>query len=115
MVSFVAYLRADGRMAIEADRVVIADLLARGLKTEIFPRADTSHEFLDIQTRLRGHSGELVEQLKIAGFTDHTIVHEQVEQPCETCIYFLARRRWCDLPELDAPVEPQWSCRLWRV
>jgi hypothetical protein len=24
-------------------------------------------------------------------------------------------RRFCELPELMLPVEPQWSCRLWRI
>ena len=102
-------------MAMEADRSVIAELLARGITTEVFPRADTTEDFAAIQDRLRMRSGEMVELLKIAGFTADTITHEGIEQPCETCIYYLTRRKWCDLPELDMPVEPEWSCRLWRI
>jgi hypothetical protein len=30
-------------------------------------------------------------------------------------MYYLIRRRHCALPELDLPVEPDWSCRLWRI
>lgn len=32
-----------------------------------------------------------------------------------TCMYFLVHRKWCDLPELSVPVEPEWWCRLWRI
>ncbi len=31
------------------------------------------------------------------------------------CIYYLPHRKWCDLPELPVPVEPQWWCRLWKL
>jgi hypothetical protein len=38
-----------------------------------------------------------------------------MDQSCETCIYFQVHRRYCDLPEIDLPVEAHWSCRLWRI
>ena len=38
-----------------------------------------------------------------------------IEQACETCMYYKVHRRYCELPELELPVEPEWSCRLWRI
>lgn len=102
-------------MAEETDRAAITQMLASDLKTEIFPRADTSEQFIEIQNRLREHQGDIRELLKIGGFTDHTITYEEIEQPCETCMYYLVRRKWCNLPELNMPAEAHWSCRLWRI
>lgn len=96
-------------------REEIRSLLASGLKTEIFPRADTHEEVQGIIARLRASDGSITSRLVIGGFTDHTIEHGGLEQPCETCMYYLVHRRYCELPELDCPVEPEWSCRLWRI
>ncbi|WP_290990436.1 hypothetical protein [Hyphomicrobium sp.] len=93
----------------------IRSLLASGLETEVFPRADTHEEVQAIIARLRDQGGDLKAKLIIAGFTDHTIEHGGIEQPCETCMYYLVHRKYCELPELDCPVEPEWSCRLWRI
>ncbi len=99
----------------DQERNAIAVALASGLKTEVFPRADTHEEVQQIVARLRGAGDDLTAKLVIAGFTDHTIEHGGLEQPCETCMYYLVHRRFCELPELDCPVEPEWSCRLWRI
>lgn len=104
--------------AATADTAVleqIRSLLAGGLKTEVFPRGDTNDEIAQIIGRLRKSDGSLESKLAIAGFTLETIVHEGLEQPCETCMYYLVHRRFCELPELAVPVEPEWSCRLWRI
>lgn len=93
----------------------IRSLLASGLKTEVLPRADTHEEVQSIIARLRSSDGSITSMLVIGGFTDHTIEHGGLEQPCETCMYYLVHRRYCELPELDCPVEPEWSCRLWRI
>ncbi|MGO4682401.1 hypothetical protein [Hyphomicrobium sp. 2TAF46] len=93
----------------------IRSLLASGLETEVFPRADTHEEVQAIIARLREVGSDLKAKLAIAGFTGHTIEHGGIEQPCETCMYYLVHRRYCELPELDCPVEPEWSCRLWRI
>lgn len=103
-------LRNEGR-----ERQEIAALLASGLKTEVFPRADTHDDVQAIIARLRAAGGDLKAKLVIGGFTDHPVEHGGIEQPCETCMYYLVHRKWCDLPELDCPVEPDWSCRLWRI
>ena len=105
-------------MTSEADdslRKEIADLLAGGLETEAFPRAEESAQVNAIVSRLQTEGTDLTAKLVIAGFTDHTITVDDLEQPCETCMYYLVRRRFCDLPELELPVEPEWSCRLWRI
>ena len=89
--------------------------LTGGLKTEVYPRADTAEETLAIVGRLQAGGDNLEAKLTFGGFTLTPIEHDGIEQPCETCMYFLVRRRYCDLPELALPVEPHWSCRLWRI
>jgi len=96
-------------------REEIRVLLSSGLKTEAFPRADTSEEVQEIIGRLRQPGITLKDRLVIGGFTDHTVEHGGLEQPCETCMYYLVHRKYCELPELDCLVEPEWSCRLWRI
>jgi hypothetical protein len=96
------------------ERQEIAAILASGLKTEAFPRADTDEQVQAIVARLR-EARDLKSKLEIAGFTDHPIAHGGIEQACETCMYYLVHRQFCELPELDFPVDPQWSCRLWRI
>ena len=100
----------------DALRDKIRTLLANGLETEVWPRAETSEMVNQIVNRLQTEAGDdLEERLKIGGFTDHTITADDMEQPCETCMYYLVHRKYCELPELDVPVEPEWSCRLWRI
>ena len=100
----------------DALRKTIAEKLAGGLQTEAFPRAETSEMVNEIVGRLRAEAvGDLDKKLIIGGFTDHTIEIDDVEHPCETCMYYLVHRKFCELPELMLPVEPEWSCRLWRI
>jgi metal-dependent hydrolase (beta-lactamase superfamily II) len=96
-------------------REEIKALLASGLNTEVFPRADTHDDVQAIVARLRGTGGDLKARLVIGGFTLTAIEHEGLEQACETCMYYKVHRRYCELPEFELPVEPDWSCRLWRI
>ena len=97
-------------------RATIAEMLASGLETEVWPRAGTSEEVNEIVARLQVEAGtDLEKKLVIAGFTDHTIEADEIEQPCETCMYYKVHAKFCELPELMVPVEPEWSCRLWRI
>ena len=97
-------------------RATIAEMLASGLETEVWPRAGTSEEVNEIVARLQVEAGQdLEKKLVIAGFTDHTIEADEIEKPCETCMYYKVHAKFCDLPELMVPVEPEWSCRLWRI
>ncbi len=93
----------------------IRALLSDQLKTEVFPRADTADEVNRVVGRLQEVRGDLVRRLIIGGVTAAPVVHGDIDQACETCMYFLVHRRYCELPELDIPVEPNWSCRLWRI
>ena len=97
------------------EREQIRALLASGLETEVFPRGDTNEDVQAIIARLRHSGTDITSKLVIGGFTDHTIEHGGIEQPCETCMYYLVHRRYCELPELGCAVEPEWSCRLWRI
>jgi len=99
----------------EARREAIRALLAGGLKTEVEPRADDEGMFREIVDRLRSAGGDLTTKLAIAGFTPEKVDHGGLEQACESCMYYQVHRRYCELPELDFPVEPEWSCRLWRI
>lgn len=100
----------DGRIWDE-----IRVLLVGGLKTKVLPRADSHEEVQSIVSRLKVAGNELKTKLVLAGFTLEPVEHERLEQLCETCMYYKVHRRYCELPELDVPVEPQWSCRLWRI
>jgi len=92
----------------------IADLLAGGLETQTEPFPETEKEFAEILTELRHLAlDDLKAKLVIGGFVDHPYGPEQ--QRCMECMYYLVHRRWCDLPELAVPVEPDWWCRLWRI
>lgn len=97
-------------------RTIIAEKLKAGLKTEVYPRAETSEMVNDFVARLQNEAGDdLDKKLIISGFTDYTVEAHEIEQPCETCMYYQTHNKFCDLPELMLPVEPEWSCRLWRI
>jgi hypothetical protein len=92
----------------------IAKMLASGLETQVEPAPETDRDFADILTRLRQLDPEdLKNKLVIGGFTDHPYGPDR--QRCMECMYFLVHRKWCDLPELALPVDPDWRCRLWRI
>jgi hypothetical protein len=102
-------------VANEDVREQIETMLANGLVTEAFPRADTHDEVMAITRRLREEGQSLTAKLVIGGFTLTPVEHGGMEQLCRTCMYYHMRRKHCVLPELDVPVEPEWSCRLWRI
>ena len=102
-------------METEDVRREIWSVMAAGLPTEAYPRADTHEQVLATVQRLREDGRDLTGKLVIAGFTLTPVEHEGMMQICRTCMYYHLRRRHCVLPELDLPVAPQWSCRLWRI
>ncbi len=92
----------------------IAEMLANGLETTTEPFPETDKEFADILAELRRLDADDLEgKLVISGFVEHTYAPDR--QRCMECMYYLVHRRWCDLPELAVPVEPDWWCRLWRI
>jgi hypothetical protein len=93
---------------------MIADLLDAGLETKVEPFPETEKEFAALLVELRKLApDDLKGKLVISGFLDHPYGPDKLR--CMECIYFLVNRKWCDLPELSVPVEPDWYCRLWRM
>ena len=93
-----------------------AALLGSGLESEVEPRAYTSELVNEAVARLQQlAAGDLEGKLRVAGFTLSPYVSDEVDQACETCMYYLTHRKFCELPELALPVEPTWSCKLWRI
>ena len=95
-------------------RQEIKTLLEGGLKTEAVPRADTPEQVEEISARLRTASS-LKDRLVIAGFELQLFEEGGIEQDCQSCVRFAVHRKFCEVPELLLPVEPEWSCRLWRL
>jgi hypothetical protein len=92
----------------------IAKMLREGLETQVDPFPETDKEFADILIQLRQlDPNDLKSKLVVGGFVDHPWGPDQ--QRCMECMYYLVHRKWCDLPELAVPVEPDWWCRLWRI
>ena len=100
----------------DALRNRLRQMLSAGLKTKCEDRAYTSEQVNATVARLQNLKADDYEQkLVMAGFTDSPCGDEELSQSCETCMYYLLHRRYCELPELNMPVEPQWSCILWRI
>jgi hypothetical protein len=92
----------------------IGDMLEAGLQTQVEPFPETEKEFAEIVNQLRAlDPGDLEGRLVISGFLDRPYGPDKLR--CMECINFLVNRKWCDLPELAVPVEPDWYCRLWRI
>jgi hypothetical protein len=92
----------------------ITEMLAGGLDTQTEPFPETEREFAEILMELRHlDPDDLKAKLVIGGFVDRP--HGPENQRCLECRCYLVHRRWCDLPELAVPVEPEWWCRLWRI
>jgi len=95
-------------------QATITQMLRDGLQTQTEPVPETDKEFAKILAELRQTPPDnLRQKLVIAGLT--STPHGPDQQRCLECMYFLVHRRWCDLPELSLPVEPEWWCRLWRI
>lgn len=100
----------------DALRTMLGRILHDGLRTDWENRAYTSEQVSETIVRLQGVRADDYEQkMAIAGFTEQPYGDEELSQSCETCMYYLQHRKYCELPELDLPVEPQWSCILWRI
>ncbi|HVK33789.1 MAG TPA: hypothetical protein VM845_14980 [Burkholderiaceae bacterium] len=107
---------AMDRVALNLLRMRIGELLASGMATQMSPFPANQVEFQAILDRLADLPEEdLMGRLDIGGFAPRPVEMGGVEQRCAECIYYLPHRKWCDLPELPVPVEPQWWCRLWKL
>lgn len=95
-------------------RTLIAKILANGLETQTEPFPENDREFGNLLAALRDlDPNDLEAKLVLSGFVDHPYGEDQMR--CQECMYYLVHRKWCDLPELAVPVEPEWWCRLWRI
>lgn len=112
------YTERYGVSPAEADHdlliKMIEDHLNEGLVTKVAPFPETNREFAEILDELRALSADdLREKLIISGWILKPYGEEEMR--CQECMYYLVHKRWCDLPELDLPAEPDWWCRLWRI
>ena len=95
-------------------REQIGAMMAAGLKTQTEPFPETDKEFGQLLAEVRELApDDLKGKLILTGFVDKPYGPDQMR--CQECKYYLVHRKWCDLPELAVPVEPDWWCRLWRI
>ncbi len=98
----------------DALRGTIAERLASGLATMTEPVPGDSAEFAAILNELREiPRHDLERKLVVSGFVDHAQGDEG--RRCLECMYYRVHRKWCALPAIALPVEPEWWCRLWRI
>ncbi|MDQ7051261.1 MAG: hypothetical protein Q9M92_17740 [Enterobacterales bacterium] len=108
------YFDMDNYQSDEQIRKEIQSILESGLKVELEPRAYSHEEILKVVSQLQKlEEKDYQSKLKIAGFTLSPWGDD--EQSCETCMYYKVHQKFCEIPELMLPVEPEWSCRLWRI
>ncbi|MBS1991492.1 MAG: hypothetical protein JSS86_19555 [Cyanobacteria bacterium SZAS LIN-2] len=87
-------------------------MLKSGLKTHTEPVPESNTQFDAIVAELAEIDASDVEKkLVVAGYLDHPVE----DMRCLECIYYLNHRKWCNLPEINLPAEPEWWCRLWRI
>lgn len=115
-----AYKERYGVTPADADHAtlirMIEDHFRGGLETKVEPFPETDREFAMILDELRPLSvDELRAKLVISGWLLKPHGEPEHEMRCQECMYYLVHRRWCDLPELNLPAEPEWYCRLWRI
>ena len=107
--------------ADDASRARIVKLLSGGAINPPWTERALSQETFDATIRaLQNLSpGDLVGKLVVGGFTLRPYVlagdDSGIEHSCMTCLYYERHRRFCNLPELMLPVEPEWSCIVWRI
>lgn len=106
----------DSSPADDSLRIELKTLMETGLKVELEPRAYTHQQILEVVSRLQElEDNDYQSKLQIAGFTLDPWGKGDDEQACETCMYYKVHQKFCEIPELMLPVEPEWSCRIWRI
>jgi hypothetical protein len=84
------------------------------LKTRTEPVPKDDLEYGRVSSELAElRPDDVAGKLVVAGLLDHPQGAEP--QRCLECMYYAVHRQWCDLPELNVPVDPDWWCRLWRI
>ncbi|MCF6193461.1 MAG: hypothetical protein L3J46_03915 [Kangiellaceae bacterium] len=106
----------DNSQSDDPLRKNIQSILESGLKVELEPRAYSHEQILTVVSRLQKLKvNDYQSKLQIAGFTLTPWGRGDDEQACETCMYYKVHQKFCEIPELMLPVEPEWSCRIWRI
>lgn len=104
---------------LEVQRQTIAAALSGGLATAWHSRAYEDADVRRVVAALHTlDADDVTGKIRLSGFTLQPYVNREapeIEQACSTCMYYESHRRYCNLPELDLGVEPQWSCVLWRI
>ncbi len=97
-------------------RTQLKNMLEAGLEVELEPRAYDHDEIQRVVARLQKLApDDYKSKMSISGFTLTPWGEGEDEQACETCMYYKIHRKFCEIPELMLPVEPEWSCRIWRI
>lgn len=95
-------------------RARIGKMMEEGLVTQTEPFPENEREFGKLLAEVANlPTGDLKGKLVLSGFVDKPYGPDQMR--CQECMHYLIHRKWCDLPELAVPVEPNWWCRLWRI
>ncbi len=107
-----------------ADNIVrhqIGLILESGIITDTsLPENDRAWQAVVNELEAVGQQ-ELLPLLEIGGFANQTLGDQGSMEDgdmvlrCQECIYYLPKRKWCDLPALPLPVEAHWYCRLWKL
>lgn len=95
-------------------RVRIGQMLAEDPPAQTEPVLENDRQFGELLVTLRAlDPADLKGKLAVSGLVDEPYGDDRMR--CQECMYYLVHRKWCDLPELAIPVEPDWWCRLWRI
>jgi len=106
----------DSKDADDKLRNKLGKMLEDGLEVELEPRAYEHDQILEVVSRLQDLDEDDYEsKMAITGFTLTPWSEGDDEQACDTCMYYKVHRKFCEIPELMLPVEPKWSCRIWRI
>jgi hypothetical protein len=63
--------------------------------------------------RLRA-ARETMEKVAIVGLARQPFAAGEAKEKCGNCGHFLASHEFCDMPDLQLPVDKDWWCLLWR-
>ena len=93
--------------------IMIEDLFEDGLETQIDPFPEDDRAFAKTLMICARWIKTIWKVCWISAVGNSP--HGKDQMRCQECMYYLVNKRWCDLPELDLPAEPDWWCRLWRI
>ncbi len=96
-------------------------ILQAGIKTDTKLPESAQDWQKTLEALEKADKNTLLPLLEIGGFANHSLGDSGSMEDgkmilrCQECIYYLPKRKWCDLPALPLPVEPDWYCKLWKL